>query len=60
MQETAEGKSRRNGNSSGKPPIERSIGGGKRNTNDKGKPQSESDIGGRRNMTVAIMWRPPT
>jgi hypothetical protein len=60
MRETAGGTSRSNRNSSGKPPIERNIGGGKRNTNDKGKPQSESDIGGRRNMTVAIMWRPPT
>jgi len=58
MQETAEGKSRRNGNSSGKPPIERSIGGGKRNTNDKGKPRSESARGGRRSKIVAAMRRP--
>jgi hypothetical protein len=46
MRETAGGMSRKNGNSIGKAPIERNIGGGKRHRNDKGKPQSESDIGG--------------
>ncbi len=46
MRETAGGKSGRNSNSSGKPPIGRNLGGGRRNRNDKGKPQSESVIGG--------------